>query len=98
MKKTKSPWYELMWILVWTAALLWFITSGIFESRELIGLLLVWAILVGVCVYSIVRHYMSRTWALSASRSEAPAPPALNAPCPCGSGKKYKRCCGAGAR
>jgi len=23
-------------------------------------------------------------------------PPARNDPCPCGSGKKYKRCCGAG--
>jgi len=22
--------------------------------------------------------------------------PARNAPCPCGSGKKYKKCCGAG--
>ncbi|MCA9676704.1 MAG: SEC-C domain-containing protein [Myxococcales bacterium] len=26
----------------------------------------------------------------------AAAAPARNAPCPCGSGKKYKRCCGAG--
>jgi TRAP-type C4-dicarboxylate transport system permease large subunit len=87
MKKIKSPWYELIWILVWTAALLWFVTSGIFESRELIGLLLVWAVLVAVCVYSIVRHYRSRARAVAASRSKVSAPPALNAPCPCGSGK-----------
>ena len=35
----------------------------------------------------------------TASESPAPAPPpqkvARNAPCPCGSGKKYKHCCGA---
>jgi hypothetical protein len=28
----------------------------------------------------------------------APAKPTLNGPCPCGSGRKYKRCCGAEAR
>ena len=27
---------------------------------------------------------------------KAPAAPDRNAPCPCGSGKKYKKCCGAG--
>jgi hypothetical protein len=27
------------------------------------------------------------------SRAGDPEPPARNAPCPCGSGKKYKRCC-----
>jgi len=31
---------------------------------------------------------------LAASRSRDRARPSLNAPCPCGSGKKYKRCCG----
>lgn len=25
---------------------------------------------------------------------EAPSPPSRNAPCPCGSGKRYKHCCG----
>ena len=29
---------------------------------------------------------------------DRPAPPARNAPCPCGSGKKYKHCCGRNAR
>ena len=28
------------------------------------------------------------------ARERAPRLPALNAPCPCGSGRKYKRCCG----
>jgi uncharacterized protein len=28
-------------------------------------------------------------------RAPAPGTPARNAPCPCGSGKKYKLCCGA---
>jgi hypothetical protein len=28
------------------------------------------------------------------ARERDPRPPSLNAPCPCGSGRKYKRCCG----
>jgi hypothetical protein len=27
---------------------------------------------------------------------QKPPPPSRNAPCPCGSGKKFKRCCGVG--
>jgi len=29
-------------------------------------------------------------------RTKAERKPGRNAPCPCGSGKKYKQCCGAG--
>lgn len=37
--------------------------------------------------------------AMNQTRPEAQAPkPARNAPCPCGSGKKYKRCCGSVTR
>ena len=42
---------------------------------------------------------VARAWNAHKARSTAPAPsssrpPGRNAPCPCGSGKKYKRCCG----
>jgi SEC-C motif-containing protein len=42
-------------------------------------------------------------WLYLDERSGTPAArtaeqPGRNAPCPCGSGKKYKRCCGATAR
>jgi len=30
-------------------------------------------------------------------QAHAEQTPARNAPCPCGSGKKYKKCCGAGS-
>jgi len=32
---------------------------------------------------------------LTGERATTPSPPGRNTPCPCGSGKKYKRCCGA---
>jgi uncharacterized protein YecA (UPF0149 family) len=39
---------------------------------------------------------MRRAFDLLIGRQPAHAPrtPARNAPCPCGSGKKFKRCCG----
>lgn len=35
--------------------------------------------------------------AVRAEQAARPAPPERNAPCPCGSGAKYKKCCGAAA-
>lgn len=94
MKKLKSPWYGVIWIVVWTVALAWFLVSGMFDQRESIGLVIVWLVLVGTTAYLLVRHIR-----LMAKQEEFRAlvsrnSPALNAPCPCGSGKKYKRCCG----
>jgi hypothetical protein len=94
MKKIKSPWYGAVWIAVWTAALIWFLTSGMFSTRESVGLVIVWAIMSGITGYLIV-------WRLKADRVRRRLPqpvpaaaPARNAACPCGSGKKFKRCCG----
>jgi TRAP-type C4-dicarboxylate transport system permease large subunit len=61
MKKLKSPWYGVLWIGIWTAALLWFLTSGMFTTRESVGLILVWLVLVGVTLYMLVRHYRFRS-------------------------------------
>jgi hypothetical protein len=95
MKKIKSPWYGVFWVLLWTAALLWFVTSGMFTFRECVGLALVWIVFVGITVYLIVQNLRVQR---AAGREGPPAESqtlALNAPCPCGSGKKFKRCCGA---
>jgi hypothetical protein len=93
MKKRKSPWIGVLWIIVWTAALAWFYYSEIFNTRELIGLTIVWATLVAVTVYYLAQHVrmdqLVKSRAAKAHRQTQP----LNAPCPCGSGKKYKRCC-----
>jgi len=95
MKKIKSPWYGLTWIVIWTVALAWFLRSGLFDQRESIGLVIVWAILVGTTVYVIYRHVMAHGWDSPAPKSAPKVEnPSLNALCPCGSGKKYKRCCG----
>ncbi len=97
MKKIKSPWYGLAWIGVWTAALVWFLNSDMFSTRELIGLTLVYIILTSVTAWLVIQHFL-RERRVSRARNAAPnTAPALNAPCPCGSGKKYKRCCGAPA-
>ncbi len=101
MKKIKSPWYALIWVLIWTAFLMWSVNSGIFSDREIIGLAIVWLIFVGVTIYILVQYWRAQEQAAEAARKtreSAPPPPALNAPCPCGSGKKYKRCCGAPAK
>jgi hypothetical protein len=99
MNKIKSPWYGAVWIAVWTAALLWFLLSGMFDTRESVGLTIVWGVMVGVTVYLIVKQQRSlAAKARSARKVNPPAAPSLNGPCPCGSGKKYKRCCGANQR
>lgn len=94
MKKIKSPWYGVAWIVIWTAALAWFLTSGRFNQRECIGLILVWLILVGITVYFLAQHLRQQKSKRAVKTVRATGSPSLNAPCPCGSGKKYKRCCG----
>jgi TRAP-type C4-dicarboxylate transport system permease large subunit len=94
MKKIKSPWYGVFWIVIWTGALIWFLRSGMFDQRESIGLILVWLIFVGITVYLLVQHLRSQIKQKNAVTKPARVEPSLNAPCPCGSGKKYKRCCG----
>jgi hypothetical protein len=98
MKKIKNPWYGALWIFVWTAALIWFLASGMFDTRESAGLVLVWLILVGANVYLIVLQSKQRASRPAERPLTVAAAPALNSPCPCGSGKKYKRCCGAKAQ
>jgi hypothetical protein len=94
MKKIKSPWYGVVWILIWTVGLALLLQFGAFDQKESIGLVLVWAVLVGITVYLLASHLQE-----AKTRKPAPNPslaaPTLNARCPCGSGLKYKRCCGA---
>lgn len=98
MKKIKSPWYGVLWIVIWTAGLVWFLSSGMFNARESIGLVLVWIVLVGITTYILIQHFRL---APKTPKNAAPVPiraartPGRNEPCPCGSGKKYKRCCAA---
>jgi len=94
MKKIKSPYYALIWVFVWTAALVWFLASGMFDFRETVGLVVVWAIMVGITLYSLAQYYRVRSREEPKPKPAPPKKPALNAPCPCGSGLKYKRCCG----
>lgn len=95
MKKIKSPWYGLTWIGIWTAALAWFLGSGLFNELECAGLVIVWAILVGTTCYVIYKHIKVHGWrSLESKPAKKVETTALNAPCPCGSGKKFKRCCG----
>ena len=95
MKKIKSPWYGMAWIVIWTIALALLLKFGSFNQRESIGLVLVWAVLVGITVYMLVRHFRVTKQQGIVPRP-SPKATALNAPCPCGSGLKYKRCCGTG--
>ncbi|MCX5873709.1 MAG: hypothetical protein NTY51_10840 [Deltaproteobacteria bacterium] len=60
MKKIKSPYYGILWILIWTAAIIWFMWIDMFNQRELIGLALVWLILVGVTTYYVVLNFKMR--------------------------------------
>jgi TRAP-type C4-dicarboxylate transport system permease large subunit len=98
MKKIKSPWYGLIWIAIWTVAVVWFLKSGMFNERESIGLILVWVILVGITVYLLIQHLRFGPGTKKTPIVSPASPPALNAECPCGSGKKYKRCCGAAGK
>ncbi len=59
MKRIKSPWYEIIWMSVWSAALAAIIGTGMFDARETVGLILVWAVLVGMNVYSLVLFFRS---------------------------------------
>ncbi len=96
MKKIKSPWYGAVWILIWTAALFWFVLSGMFTTRESVGLIVVWLVMVGITVYlMITQRTAARRKARESVSANSPSAPSLNALCPCGSGKKFKRCCGA---
>jgi hypothetical protein len=95
MKKIKGPWYGYLWIGIWTAGLVWFLSVPFLNQREKIGLTIIWAVLVGATVYLLIKNYLANK-----RKPQKIAKPvfALNAPCPCGSGKKYKRCCGAGRK
>jgi len=77
MKKIKSPWYGALWILVWTAALIWFLASGMFNTRESVGLVLVWLVLVGITGYLILRDLRQRARQPRAQPSRVAPPPAL---------------------
>jgi hypothetical protein len=94
MKKIKSPWYALIWIVVWTAALVWFLLSGMFDQRESVALVLVWFVMVGITAYFLIGHLKRDMRVPRSVPAPGPALPSLNAACPCGSGIKYKRCCG----
>ena len=59
MKRIKSPWYEIIWMSVWSAALAAIIGTGMFDTRETAGLILIWAVLVGMNVYSLVLFFRS---------------------------------------
>lgn len=65
------------------------------EREDLIPLLV-------SCVYGILQFWRDRAWFSLADRASMNTPllregPKVgrNEPCPCGSGKKYKKCCGA---
>gem|GEM_PF-647774 len=88
MKKIKSPWYGVVWMVIWTAALIWFLTSGRFDERESIGLFLVWLVLVGTTVYVLIQRMRFDARTKKTRPVVAPSPPSLNAACQCGSGKK----------
>jgi len=94
MKKIKGPWYSLVWIVVWTAALIWFLASGSFDRRESVGLIIAWLVMVGVSGYYLVQYLRVSRRLQKQRPASKPAEPPRNALCPCGSGKKYKRCCG----
>jgi hypothetical protein len=95
MKKIKSPWYGFVWIVLWTAALIYFLTSNRFNERESVGLFLVWLTFVGITAYLLIHHFRTRRKKETSLAVPVKTSPSLNAPCLCGSGKKYKRCCGA---
>lgn len=95
MKKIKSPYYGMFWIVLWTLALIWFLASDRFNTTESIGLIIVWTVMVGATVYVLYQNFRFSKTTKPRVKQVEPAGPPLNAQCPCGSGKKYKRCCGA---
>lgn len=93
-KKIKGPWYALLWIGIWSVSGLFFWFGPLFQWKEKVGLVIVCAILIAVTLFLLAKHYYEqrkKPQPVKAIRMK----PSLNAPCPCGSGKKYKRCCGA---
>ncbi|AVR88387.1 UPF0149 family protein [Thauera aromatica] len=60
-----------------------------------------WLVALGEAVNDIHAHWRDLDFAppaplsVEAPRRPAPAGPGRNDPCPCGSGKKFKKCCGA---
>ncbi len=95
MKKIKSPYYAMFWIVLWTVALIWFLASDRFNYTESVGLMLMWAVMVGATVYVMIKSMRVQKIMKSSNTKGLENKPGLNAPCPCGSGKKFKRCCGA---
>lgn len=95
MKKIKSPYYGMFWIVLWTLALIWFLASDRFNTTESIGLIIVWTVMVGATVYVLYQNFRFSKNIKPRVKQVEPVGPPLNALCPCGSGKKYKRCCGA---
>ncbi len=53
--------------------------------------------IIGPCVIGIRDYWLPRRKAAATFRREAPKV-GRNDPCPCGSGKKYKKCCGSAER
>jgi TRAP-type C4-dicarboxylate transport system permease large subunit len=95
MKKIKSPYYAIFWIVIWTMALIWFLSSEKFNTTENVGLIIVWSVMVGATVYVLFQNLKAQKAVRQLAKRVQPAKPSLNALCPCGSGKKFKRCCGA---
>lgn len=48
-----------------------------------------------MAAYADMSEALANPFSQSREEEAAPAPPGRNAPCPCGSGRKYKKCCGA---
>jgi TRAP-type C4-dicarboxylate transport system permease large subunit len=94
VKRKRNPWYGVVWVIIWAAALIYFVWSGMFNQREAVAMFIAWAVLTGFTVYAVVRHVTLSRARTRQTTPSLPATTARNAPCPCGSGKKYKRCCG----
>ena len=95
MKKIKSPYYAIFWIILWTIALIWFLASERFNTTESLGLIIMWVVMVGATVFVMFQAMRAQKRIKIQKAAAPPAKPGLNALCPCGSGKKFKRCCGA---
>lgn len=85
----------MFWIVLWTVALIWFLSSNMFNTTENIGLIIVWVVMVGATVYVLFQNAKAQKMIRPKSTLVRTDKPTLNAACPCGSGKKFKRCCGA---
>lgn len=70
--------------------------NGIFLSQNGGGWIIRKGLRKGVGLTPARSRFKSLPPKLRAGSVRAPRMPGRNEPCPCGSGKKYKRCCGAG--